>query len=261
MIEEHELHDVDTLSKSSVSTFLRCGQQWFYAYVMKVKRPPSLRQAIGIAGHSAVEANFSQKIITKADVPADVVEDVFADEFDDMAPDVEPEEDEDMKTGKDSGIKAVRKHHEEVAPHVQPIMVEQAVNFEINGVPYSGWVDLVDDRKRVRDTKFVGKTPSKVTRDHQLSMIGYAVGYRQLTGEVESEVMLDNVVRLKREPKYVPIASGGPVTDAAIASFARTVTGVSEAIQKGVFVPNGLENNACSWCGYKDICPAYKEFR
>lgn len=189
------------------------------------------------------------------------MEDVFADEYDELALEMEPSEDENPKQGKDSGIKAVRKHHEVVSPSIQPIMVEQAVSFEVNGVPYSGWVDTVDDKRRIRDTKFVARTPSKVTRDHQLAMTGYALGYRHLTGEVESEVVLDNVVRLKKEPKYVPIASGGPVPDTAIASFARTVTGVSEGIQKGVFLPNGLENNACSWCGFREICPAYKEYR
>ena len=250
---------VDTLSKSSVSTYLRCGQQWYYAYVMKIRRPPKVKQAIGLAAHAAIELNMGQKVASKIDVPEDVVLDVFADEWDAMAPDIELDDDiTDKKVAKDNGIRVVRKYHTDVAPGIQPAWVEEPVMFAINGVPYSGWIDLVDDEGRVRDTKTSGKSPGKASRDHVLSMIGYALAYRQRTGKVESEVVIDTLVYLKRDTKYVPIASGGPVTRDAIQTFASVIQGVAEQIEEGRFLPTGLMNNACSWCGYRDICPAYR---
>lgn len=248
---------VDTLSKSSVSTYLRCGQQWYYAYVMKIRRPPKVRQAIGLAAHSAIELNMGQKVASKIDVPTDVVLDVFRDEYAAMD-DIQPDEEISPKQGIDNGIRVVRKYHEDVAPGIQPAWVEEPVMFEINGVPYSGWIDLVDDKGRVRDTKTSAKSPSRASRDHVLSMIGYALAYRQRTGLVESEVVIDTLVYLKTKTKYVPIASGGPVTRDAIQTFAGVIQGVAEQIEEGRFLPTGLMNNACSWCGYRDICPAYK---
>jgi hypothetical protein len=33
---------------------------------------------------------------------------------------------------------------------------------------------------------------------------------------------------------------------------------VAHGIQTDNFPPTGLQSNACSWCGYKDICPAFR---
>lgn len=249
---------VDTLSKSSITTYLRCGQQWYYAYVMKIRRPPKVKQAIGLAAHSAIEMNMGQKVGSKIDVPLEHVLDEFSDEWDAMAPNIEPDEEIAPKDGKDNGIRVVAKHHTDVAPGIQPAWVEEPVMFEVNGIPYSGWIDLVDDKGRVRDTKTTAKSPSRASRDHMLSMIGYALAYRQRTGKVEAEVVIDTLVYLKKSTKYMPIASGGPVTREAIQIFAGVIGSVAEQIEAGNFVPTGLLNNACSWCGYKDICPAYR---
>jgi hypothetical protein len=53
--------------------------------------------------------------------------------------------------------------------------------------------------------------------------------------------------------------AGGPVSDEEIVRFANIVESVAHAIKAGRFVPNGLASGACSWCGYKAICPAYQK--
>lgn len=250
------------LSASSVATFLRCGQQWYYAYVANLKRPPSVKQAIGLASHGAVEYNMRQKIISKADAPLDEVLDAFSDSWNGMAPDLE-EDDEapSPDKAKNSGIQIVTEHHTKVAPAIQPLYVEEPVRFDINGIPYSGTVDLVDQKRRVRDLKTTGRTPAK-GKSHLLQMTGYALGFRQATGETESEVMLDYFIYYKKQdPKYLPIASGGPIGDGHVVTFAKIVTDVHDQIMAGRFLPNGIEGTACGWCGYREICPAYKEYR
>jgi len=242
------------LSASSVTTFLRCGRQWYYAYVAEIKSPPSVRQVLGVAAHSAIEANMLQKLDSYLDLPTEAVEDVFAGEYDRLVGDVETPE-EDIGRAKDSGIALIHKHHSEVAPRIQPIWVEEPVQFAVNGIPYSGMIDVVDDHHRVRDWKTTTRRPSG--QNYLLNMIGYALAYRQRTGETESEVVLDYLVRTK-VPQYIPIASGGPVDGKAVVNFASVVTEVAETIQAGNFAPNGLVNGACSWCGYKNLCPAYQ---
>jgi CRISPR/Cas system-associated exonuclease Cas4 (RecB family) len=138
-------------------------------------------------------------------------------------------------------------------------MVEEPVRFEVNGIPYSGTIDLVDDKRRVRDWKTASRKPATGT-SHLLQMTGYALAYRQRTGLTESEIVLDYLIRTK-EPQYLPIASGGPIDGGTIVKFAKVIEDVVAQVEAGRFLPNGLTNNACSWCGYTNICPYFKEYR
>jgi len=241
--------DPVVLSASSLQTYLRCGHQWYLAYVVRLKRPPNVRQVIGLAAHTAVEHNFAQKIESKIDVPTDEMVEVFSDNFDSLAVDIE-DPDEPLGSAKDSGVKLVKVHAREVSPAIQPVWVEKAGQFTINDQPYSWTVDLVDDRDRVRDTKTKARAPK--IEDFMLQMTGYALGFRQETGRVESDVVIDALVRTK-VPYYLPLY-GGQVNDNRIQSFASVVGSVGRSIENGDFIPNGLTNGACSWCGYADIC-------
>jgi hypothetical protein len=223
--------------------------------VYAIKSPPTLRLVLGSAAHEAVAVNYSQKMETGVDMPVDDVKDAFATSFDRLAPDIEPDGDEDPGQGKDSGIKLVDQYQRVVAPTVHPVLVEEQVSFKVNGVPFSGYVDLVDQHRAVRDLKTVKARPGRSS--YILNMIGYAVGFRQATGEVESGVQLDYMVRTKK-PYHWPVPSSGPVPDFAIERFASIVTDVASSVQKGVFIASGITNNACSWCGYKNICNDYK---
>lgn len=242
------------LSASSVATFLRCGQQWFHAYVEGVKAPPTLKQARGIAVHKAIETNMVQKVVTHIDLRPEDVADAYATSFEEMAPDIE-EDRHQLGSFKDSGVALVTLHTRTVAPSIQPKWVEKPVQFQLNGIPFSGQVDLLDDKNKVRDTKTTAQKPREGA--YVLNMTGYALAYRQLTGEIETDTVLDYLVATKK-PYYMPIEAGGPVDDGAIVRFANIVESVHGAIQAGRFVPNGLSSGACSWCGYRNICPAYE---
>lgn len=249
------------LSGSSLNTFLRCALQWEYAYVRRLQRPPSLKAALGIAGHAAAELDLAQKMDTKVDLPKDVITDAFRDHFHEEAADAEekPDKKETRPIMLDSGIAAIGKWYDAVAPLIQPIQVEQHGQFSINGQPYDWTNDAVDIHETIHDWKFVGRKPDR-GQEYVLNMVGYAIGYRRLTGSIEKSVQLDHIVRTK-EPQYIPIESDGPVTDDDIYSFAGIVKTVMRSIDAGIFPPTGLKSNACSWCGYWDICPAYRSER
>jgi hypothetical protein len=249
------MSDPVVLSGSSLATYMRCGQQWYYAYVEAIKSPPTVRQALGVGVHSAVERNMSQKVYSGTDVTEEEVLDTFSTEWTAMSPEIAPDPTESLDDAKDSGIKILKMHHKHVAPNIQPLLVEEPVAFDLNEVPYSGTIDLVDTEYRVRDWKTAAKRPNPTYYANQ--MTGYAIGYRQKTGMVESEVVLDFHVRTK-VPSYVPLTSGGPISDESISTFAGTVQMVYRAINDGRFLPNGAWSNppACSWCGYANICPS-----
>jgi RecB family exonuclease len=253
---------IDVLSGSSLNTFLRCAKQWEYAYVYRFKRPPNLKMVKGTAGHKAAEVHLLAKLDTPfgmVDGPVDVALDAFSDSFDEEAKEAFEEPDKGLTKAKvkDKGIGEVKYWHKEVAPQIQPQLMEQPISFLVNGIPWTGTIDLVDAEDRVRDWKFTGRTPSSAD-SYILNMVGYAIGYRNLTGKVESQIVLDHVVGLVK-PKYVPIRSDGPVSDQSIVAFADIVQTAMRSINAGIFPANGLKSGACSWCGYRDICPAYKE--
>lgn len=246
------------LSASSVTTFLRCGVQWEYAYVKKVRARPTVKQVLGISAHEAFEHNLLTKQVTKIDLPEDVVLDIFSTAYDRQVYDATYDEDDPPEDAKDQGVKLVRKQHLEIAPSIEPMLVEAPIQFEINGVIWTGTIDFVDGKLRVRDWKTSKRKPSSAS-NYQLAMTGYALGFRQMTGQIESDIQLDFMVRYKKQdPAYYPVPAGGPVPDRAIHMFAETVARVQELIMAGHFVPNGLQSNACSWCGYREICPFYK---
>lgn len=261
----------DLLSASSVTTFLRCGRQWYYAYVAGIRVPPTLRLVRGIAVHKAVETNMSQKVETKIDLPLEEVLDAYDTSWTSETSDgMTPEDDKETPgEAKDKGIEMLEVYQKVAAPKIQPLWVEKPVQFTINGIPFSGQIDLAQEVPNmdpdpeaaamgvaIRDTKTTKRKP--VGESYLLNMTGYALAYRQLEGRKESDTVLDYLVGTK-EPYYLPVSHGGPVSDNEVRRFANVVESVSESITAGRFVPNGLVGSppACSWCGYTAICPAY----
>lgn len=254
------------LSASSISTFLRCGLQWYYAYVVGIKAPPSLRAVRGIAAHRAVEVDMRQKITSGIDVPVDDMLDAFDSSWTEETVDgFEVREGEEPGDVKDKGYALVKLYHREVAPHIQPTLVEEPIQFTINGQVYSGQIDIgrmvTEDawdgpveKLELRDTKTTGRTPSGSA--YLLNMTGYAVGLRQARHEVESDVVFDYLIA-NQTPTYKELRLGGPISDDQIRRFGVIVDSVASAIETGRFVPNGLLSNACGFCGYRPICPAY----
>jgi CRISPR/Cas system-associated exonuclease Cas4 (RecB family) len=236
------------LSGSSLGTFLRCGHQWYLAYVVQLKMPPNVRMVLGTAAHSAIEHNMAQKVTSKTDVSAEEMADVFADNFDHLVK--EAEDTEDPGEAKDDGIKLVKLHRREVSPRIQPVWVEEAGQLTINDIPYSWTIDIADASGNIRDTKTTRYRPQ--LDKYMLQMTGYALGFRQRTGLTESDVVIDALVRTK-VPYYAPLY-GGTVNDRRTEAFVQTLESTHQAINAGTFVPNGLSNGACNYCGYADIC-------
>jgi len=247
---------IDVLSGSSLNTFLRCAKQWEYAYIYRFRRPPALRMVTGTAGHAAAEIHMLTKRDEQVDPPLELALDTFSDTFALEAQETDAPANE-RGEWKDKGTRGVKKWHKSVAPTIRPVHVEQPISFVINGVNWTGTFDVSDEDDLVTDYKFTSRTPSNAA-DYLVNMVGYAIGFRELTGRTESGIQVANVVMLK-QPTYVPIRSVGPVTDSAIIAFADIVESATRSIQAGIFPPNGLKSGACSWCGYNDICPAFKE--
>jgi hypothetical protein len=252
-----DVSDPIVWSSSSLSTWLRCGLQYRFAHIERIKSPPSIRTVLGSAAHEAVEHNYRQKITTETDEPLDTVLDVYSDSFDTRLPEVE-KPDEPVRPAKDAGVGLVRLHHATVAPKHMPVYVEQQVQFEINGRPYQTFIDLVDKDAgghTVIDLKTSQRTVSRV--GHVLQLIAGAAGFRQKTGLTEKDTALHVLIRTKK-PQYQEVSFGGPVNNQAMALLSRQIEDADAMVKAGRFPANGLASFACGWCGYTKICPAYR---
>jgi hypothetical protein len=248
--------DPIVMSSSSLSTMLRCPKQWEFAYVHRIKEPPKVRMVIGTATHKGVETNLVQKIESQIDLPINDVLDAYSTEFDREVASVEKPE-EPVGPAKDQGAGLMKLHHLRVAPSIQPLAVERETKFTINGHEYQTYIDYLGQRPtgvRVGDTKTTQQ--ARDGTNYIFQMIAGAIGYRQATGKTEADIQLDMLVRTQT-PKY-HVINWGPLTSSAIGVFAKQVEYANTMAKAGLFPATGIQNHACSSCGYQARCPAYQ---
>lgn len=212
------------LSASSVTTYLKCGRLWEAQYLLGLHKEPTGPQALGLAAHTAVEHTMRQKMASHIDLPEDEVVDVFVTALADLG---------SFGAEEAAGIAAIRCYLRDAAPYIEPAAVEQPFQFEVNRIPYSGQIDLIDSDGTVRDTKFVSRAPTADT--YRLNMTGYA-----LVNGTPATTMLDAIVKNQR-PKYVAVPV--PITERHVQHFAATVSRVHDNILAGRFPPCGKR-----WC-------------
>lgn len=243
------------LSPSQINTFLACPARYYFRYVMEMQAVRSGAMTRGSAIHKAIAYNYEQKMMTHTDLPVNEVKEFAAAEFEKQAGETNWQPDEQPGEVKDSTIKLLELYQREVAATVQPFLVEQMVevNFENTDYTLLGYIDLVDEKRIIHDTKTVGRSPSAGALTDNVQMLTYSLAYRFHLGENEAGSQIDYLVNNKT-PKYVPI-SGEPYTDREIDRLLNIVASVANAIQAGGFYPNP-SCFTCSpkACGFWEIC-------
>lgn len=210
------------LSSTSVNTWLDCHLQWYFRYVLMYDSTPSEAISTGIAVHEHAEMLLKQNTLADGSVDPEVID-------------------------------LIELWKREVKPQLGITQfVEAPYRIEVNGIAYQSILDVVDEQGAVRDLKTTRRKPRPGR--YQLAMIGHALGSRSLTGTIESDVVLDYLVRT-RVPYYSREAKGGPVTDDEIDVFAGTLAAVADGIDREEYDATGLDSPwACAVCPYKSIC-------
>jgi hypothetical protein len=249
------------LSGSSVATYRRCPQWWYYEYIQQLVRPPRLQMARGLAAHEAVEFDLKHKVATWHDAPREQVVDLYIDRF------VEYSKDSPRVQGKDTiedifrrGVLAVEAWYDNVAPDIFPLFVEVNGRFEVDGVLYDWTADVIDQSYLVRDWKFVKKKPqpgSPFSPDYTYPMRGYYMGAETELDIELSGWQIDYMVCTLHP--YLVSDTHMPLDQADRDDFRDVVVETHDRIMEGQFPPRGLGNNACSWCPFADgTCEAYR---
>lgn len=239
------------LSVTQIKMYLRCPLQYKFRYIDGLKIPPASCLTLGKSIHSALEANYSQKIKTKTDLSLEQVRDIFSDRWENEAKETVFEDGEKPGQVKDEGVGLLNVYHREVSPFIQPKVVEKAFELSFENVNYAlkGYIDLVDHADVIIDHKTTKRCMQEDVVSQDLQLTCYALAYRHVLGIRERALRFDVMVRNKR-PKIQQLVTTRKEED--IARFLKIIAYVSKAIESGIFYP--IEGYMCGTCGYVQRC-------
>lgn len=248
---------IDHLSASSLYTWNTCPRQYYYRYIRGLKEPPKGVMILGGASHVGNEVNYRQKMQTREDLPVSQVQEVVADAFHKKVQEAKDYSDgvkwENADPGAvlDQSVDCAGVHVMDIAPLVQPVSVEEKVEYQVNDeLKLVGFIDVIDDKGTIIDNKYVGKAPPQSDADQNLQLTCYST-MTNSTGAVDN-VRLDAVVKNK-----TPVAKmvSSQRTEKQREAFIHHVLNVFDAIKKGSFVER-TQGWHCSekHCGYWHRC-------
>jgi putative RecB family exonuclease len=243
--------DQPHLSVTQLRMYLRCPLQYFFRYACGLKMPPMGETALGRTIHETLKENYRQKIQSGMDLPLEQITDFFSDRWEKNAPEAVFSDDENAGHLKDDGIGLLAAYHKLVAPHVQPVAVEQEflVNTGHTALPLNGYIDLIDDKGVIIDHKTTKRSFPVDAAAKDIQLTAYAMAHRALFNRPESSVRLDVMVRNK-QPKIQQLQATRTQED--IDRFLRLIQQAERGINAEIFYPN--ENYMCGYCGYREMC-------
>lgn len=244
------------LSHSQIEMLARCEKQWEFRYVYGIRSPPGVASTIGKATHTAVEKNLLRKMSWGVLMEREEVQQAAADSLQrrwDKEPPVVTDRDPSRGQAVDMAVSLAELHHDQVAPKITPIAIEQAFMIDVPQLDYNlmGVVD-VETPTHVRDTKTKSKKPTVADAVRSPQMALYHLR-STLAGTPHKKVALDYLIKTK-ERQYVEIESSPDESDHNI--FIRRMELAVKSIKAGVFKPTSPGGWECTerFCGYWERC-------
>lgn len=168
-----------TIRPSSIGTYMMCSMKFYYQNVAMIEVPRTPHLALGTSIHAPLEHNYRQKVSSYVDLPVEEILDVFSTVWEREAQEIDRSEFLVETKGdiKDTGVKLLRKYREEVAPKIQPKLVETrlSIRFPANDTVLSGQLDVVDVFNNIIDHKTTRITPSGVNWEYILQQTAYKI--------------------------------------------------------------------------------------
>lgn len=251
------------LSHSQISAFQSCPMIYYWRYEKGVKSQPAAAMTFGTSIHESLEHNFSQKVLSHADVPLSVALDVFRDAWRENAriSIFDADKNESPENFMDQGIAMIEKYHLEMAPNIQPKFVEMRFTLKIDGLDREvvGYIDLIDDREIIIDHKTSKMTPNNLmlAKNGQLTL--YKMAFRKKYGREPGGLRYDYLIKkVRRDGSFsgieiIPI----PIVKNAAneASLINSYKAVADAMALKQYYPNpGHFGCTPAGCGYWGNC-------
>lgn len=255
---------ITTIRQSSLSTWEKCGEMFRRRYLEGEIIPPGLAAHVGTGVHKAAEVNHRAKIVTGQDEPLDVLQDAARDGYISavktngayVAPEDLPSAKIMASAALDETVALARVYHDDVAPAIQPLLVEKWVEIYVPElVPsLSGTVDLIDADNRLIDTKSSARPwpAARADQSHQATIYHKLVEVE--TGQAPTEIRFDVLVK-GAKPRYQPLVTARTEGDWRVLISRLQI--MMWMIAAGIFPPAPAGAWVCGpkYCGYFYTCP------
>lgn len=250
--------------QSELGLFLKCEMAHYFRFVQGLKIPPGIAARRGSGGHAANALNMELKIETRQDLPLEALQDTARDEIHrlcyDSAEGVFISKEDQREGGgaraiidkaKDEIANAMKVYHAELAPPIQPILVEESMQADFRGYQIGGRLDTVSDGV-IHDLKIQGRK-NQEWADRDIQPTFYSLLFQARFNKPPDKFVYEQIIPNKT-PVYAPLTTTRGERDFDL--LERYLENFSAAIEKGNPKPADPHHWMCSpkWCGYWLIC-------
>ena len=240
-----------TVSASRLNTWLQCRLKFYFRYLSGIEKPPTAALHIGKAIHAVLQQwNLARWRGTPLDTETicAVFEQAWTPEGEEMV-----WEDDEEAPAKANALAVLQAYLRDtpIPLEEKPEGVEVPVEMDLasHGLPVLvGILDLVRAGGRIVDFKTTGRTPDPAMVRHttEVQTTGYALLYREATGNQESGIDLHHLVKLKT-PKLV-VTEAGPATDGQVTRLFHLIDAYVDDLERRDPVPApGLQCASCEF--------------
>lgn len=251
-----------TFSHTSLSRFFQCGEYYRFRYLDHIKFPPTPAIIRGRVVDAAVDINLKTKmehgkLVERGDIAEivlDETERIISNEGITLS---EKEAQKGMNRIKSeivfTGRKLALLHDSLVAPQLTPSHVQRQFEIPCGDHTLTGFIDIQEGNRSIRDTKVRDKEPNRNEADTSLQLSIYAMAVAHLDGQIPAAVVLDCLVDRQEHP-YRKLESTRARHQFKIVED--RVEAAARAIQADVFIPADPKDWRCSkaQCPYWDMC-------
>jgi len=260
------------LHVSMLNMLSRCGIQFQRRYGARFDvwheeeiLPPSVALAVGISVHKGVESDLRSKLDNKTLLSTEEIKSIVSDNVKGIWEGGMMLSEEEAKAVKktfgettDQAVTLATLHHDELAPELNPLAIEERFVIELDGWPIdlSGTKD-VREPDCLRDTKTSKRSPSQdAARSMQMAM--YSLAEHNAGRGMPKKVCLDFLVKTKTSKlvtvEAVPDNSWITPLLRRIERFIEIIDAVKSG--KQAFTPAQPDDWSCSrrYCGFSHDC-------
>lgn len=256
------------LSVSQVTQYMKCGEAYYYRYIMDRQISTTSFQVQGRGVHRAAEklhlSIMESKVLTEEEMLQ-----TYSDLHDEEIKDAAIDKEDDPRVLKDVGIRLTKKYRRvalgmERAPNgrripaVQPIAAERVVRMNLitddaGSIPFMGVIDL-EEEHAIADLKTKRKAAPQGEADNSLQLSLYA----HVTGK--PVVRLDQLIKPTKTMRERYIRTESVRTRPEVLHAIDVVSQVAQDIASGRFRKTNPENWWCTekWCPYWGDCRGRK---
>lgn len=259
---------IEYLSQTMINQWLRCGEQFRRRFLEGQVIPPGIAAKIGTGLHKGAEVNHRYKLVTGEDEPLTVVTDAARDGYVKsldsgvfFPPDELPGAKKKLAEGVDVTVNLAALYHRELAPKIQPTLIEKKLALEVPGFPvrFEGTIDLLATGHNWHDIKSSDKRWPEGRADSEIQATLYWKLVKEYHGKAPNRLFYDVFTKSGLVHQQIETTR----TEADFEALVRTARVMLQSIEAGIFHPAMPGSWICSprFCGFWWTCPAIPDHK